>query len=209
VLKKPIGKQDQYNAAIGGLNHFCFYPNGGVAVRAVRMPFEAIQKLFGHLMLMWTGLTRSAESVLREQQSNIDKRLAELTAMRDAADDAVQLFESPSFRIEEFGRLLDEAWAIKRRLASSISNSMIDDAYACARKHGAYGGKVCGAGAGGFLLLCAPPEKRAAIRRALPSFTELSIGYEPHGARVLFPQTHAGSTQFVPDLLAATAESAF
>ena len=173
------------------------------------MPFEAIQTLFRHLMLMWTGLTRSADTVLREQRSNIDNRLSELTAMRDAADEAVQLFESPSFSIEEFGRLLDEAWAIKRTLATSISNSMIDDAYACARKHGAYGGKVCGAGAGGFLLLCAPPEKRAAIRRALPSFTELSIGYEPHGARVLFPQTHAGSTQFAPDLFAATAASAF
>jgi D-glycero-alpha-D-manno-heptose-7-phosphate kinase len=199
VLKKPIGKQDQYNAAIGGLNHFCFYPNGGVAVRAVRMPFDSIQNLFGHLMLMWTGLTRSADLVLSEQRSNIDQRFAELTAMRDAADHAVQLFESPSFAIEEFGCLLDEAWTLKRRLATSISTPMIDDAYACARKHGAYGGKLCGAGAGGFLLLCVPPEKRAAIRRALPAFTELNIGYEPHGARVLFPQTHAGSTQSVPD----------
>ncbi len=198
ILKKPIGKQDQYNAAIGGLNHFRFHANGSVAITAVRTPFETIQHMFDHLMLLWTGISRSADTVLEEQRQNIESHMPELTAMRDAADEAQHLFEAQTFNVAEFGGLLDEAWRLKRRLAATISNSMIDQAYEQARQLGAYGGKICGAGAGGFLLLCVPPEKKAAIRQRLSAFKELPIGYEPHGARVLFPHLHASHSRFSP-----------
>ena len=200
ILKKPIGKQDQYNAAIGGLNHFRFASNGGVAVTAVRMPYQTISHLFGHLMLFWTGFTRSADTVLQEQKSNIAERMGELTAMRDMADEALNLFEQPHFDIEAFGHLLDEAWSLKRRLASKISSTAIDAAYDTARQHGAFGGKICGAGNGGFLLLCVPPEKQAAVRAALQDYREMPIAYEPHGARILFPHAHHAKPQFMPDL---------
>jgi len=190
ILKKPIGKQDQYSAALGGLNHFKFHANGSVATTAVRMPFATIQHMFDHFLLLWTGITRSADSVLVEQRSNIESRMTELTAMRDAADEAVRLLEAPSFNIEGFGRLLDEAWKLKRSLAKSISTATIDAAYARALERGAFGGKICGAGAGGFLLLCVPPEKKAAIREALPSLREVAINYEPHGAHVLSSAGH-------------------
>ncbi len=190
VLKKPIGKQDQYNAAIGGLNHFTFMPSGNVAVTAVRTPFDTIEAMFEHFMLLWTGVMRSAEDVLKEQRGNINDRMTELTSMRDSADEAVKMFESPAFNIQEFGKLLHEGWVLKRKLAKSISNSAFDEAYDKARSVGAYGGKICGAGAGGFLLLCVPPEKKQAVREALPHMKELKIGYEPHGTRVLFPNSH-------------------
>lgn len=199
MIGKPIGKQDQYNAAIGGLNHFRFLPNGGVAVTAVRMPYQTIQYLFSHLMLLWTGFTRSADTVLREQRQNITDRMAELTAMRDMADEGVNLLERRAFNIHEFGQLLDEAWKLKRNLASSISNSAIDQAYEVAQRHGALGGKICGAGAGGFLLLCVPPERRQAVREALPSYKEMPIAYEPQGSRVLFPQGQFARPDFMFD----------
>lgn len=203
ILKKPIGKQDQYNAAIGGLNYFKFHPNGNVAITAVRMPFETIEHMFDHFMLLWTGLTRSADAVLNEQRKNIADRKTELTAMRDSADEALHMFESPSFNVKEFGALLHEGWMLKRKLAKSISNPAIDDAYERARKMGAYGGKICGAGAGGFLLLCVPPERKQAIRQELASLKELTIGYEPHGSRVLFPHLHVSS---MPYALAGAAD---
>jgi D-glycero-alpha-D-manno-heptose-7-phosphate kinase len=187
ILKKPIGKQDQYSAAIGGLNHFRFLPNGNVAVTAVRMPFETIEWLFDHFLLLWTGVTRSADTVLQEQRSNLKDRMPELTAMRDAADEALHMFESRSFSVKEFGRLLHEAWQLKRNLAKSISNPLIDNAYEYALSLGAYGGKLCGAGAGGFLLLCVPPERKEAVRQGLSTLKEMPIGYEPQGSRMLFP----------------------
>lgn len=190
VLKKPIGKQDQYNAAFGGLNHFRFHANGSVAITPVRMARDRIEMLFESFILLWTGITRSADSVLKDQRDSIDAHMAELVSMRDAADAALHLLETPSFCIKEFGQLLDQAWQTKRKLAKAITNPAIDAAYARALRAGAYGGKICGAGAGGFLLLCVPLEKKHAVRAALSEFTELPIAYEPQGARILFPLLH-------------------
>jgi len=205
VLKKPIGKQDQYNAAVGGMNYFRFNPNDSVAITSVRVSRERIETLFDSFLLLWTGITRDAESVLKNQKKNIDNRMSELTAMRDMADEGLSLLESPNFSIEAFGKLLDQAWRTKRKLTKLISSSMIDEAYEQAMKAGAYGGKICGAGAGGFLLLCVPPEKKRAVREALAKFKELNIDYEPHGARVLFPHTHVTSaTGSIVSAIAAT-----
>lgn len=100
--------------------------------------------------------------------------------------------------MQEFGQLLNEAWAIKRSLAASISNPLIDNAYNYALSLGAYGGKLCGAGAGGFLLLCVPPEKKDAIRQELSALKEMKIAYEPQGSHMLFPHAQVHHQGWLP-----------
>jgi D-glycero-alpha-D-manno-heptose-7-phosphate kinase len=196
VLKKPIGKQDQYPAAFGGLNHIRFDKDSGVAISPVSMARAGISDLFDHFLFFWTGMTRQADSVLSEQKSNIASRHQVLCEMRDMADDVASRLRRGAIDIPAFGRLMHEAWQMKRKLASNISNGPIDQAYDAAMGAGAWGGKLCGAGNGGFLLFCAPPNKHDDIRAALTHLREIPIGYEPNGSRVLYSRA-AIDTQFV------------
>jgi D-glycero-alpha-D-manno-heptose-7-phosphate kinase len=187
VLKEPIGKQDQYAAAFGGLNFFRFNPGGAVTIEPARPNGSFVHDLFEHILMFWTGIQRNASSVLSEQRANIPDKLAFLKKMRDHAHQLRALAETEMFSAEIFGRILDESWQLKRQLASSISSSTIDEYYKLARKAGAEGGKICGAGNGGFLLFIVKPEKRAAVRQALAQLLEVPTHYEAHGSRVLLP----------------------
>jgi D-glycero-alpha-D-manno-heptose-7-phosphate kinase len=187
LLKEPIGKQDQYAAAFGGLNFFRFNPGGAVTIEPARVPGSFIDDLFEHALMFWTGIQRNASSVLAEQRSNIPDKLAALNKMREHAHQLRALSESGKFSPEAFGRILDESWQLKRQLATSISSSQIDDYYNQALRAGAEGGKICGAGNGGFLLFIVKPEKKAAVRQALGKLLEVPIHYEAHGSRVLLP----------------------
>jgi D-glycero-alpha-D-manno-heptose-7-phosphate kinase len=186
VLKHPIGKQDQYAAAFGGLNFFSFVPGGGVTIEPQRFPQDGPSAFFRYLMMFWTGITREAHSVLVEQQKNTGSKVTELARMRDHA---VQLRNmlSGEFRTCEFGKLLDETWQLKRGLASTISNERIDGWYQKARNAGAVGGKILGAGAGGFLLLVVEPSNRQSVREALSDLNEIVTGYEAQGSSLLLP----------------------
>jgi D-glycero-alpha-D-manno-heptose-7-phosphate kinase len=185
VLKQPIGKQDQYAAAFGGLNSFCFKPGGGVTVEPQRLANGAFGDLFNHIMMFWTGHQRDSSSVLAEQKSNTAKKMESLLQMREHAGQLQGLTRNGHFDVTKFGRVLDEGWHLKRQLATTITTSQIDAWYRAAMAAGAEGGKLCGAGGGGFLLFLVKPERRLAVRQALEGLTEVSVEYEAHGSYVL------------------------
>ncbi len=190
ILKEPIGKQDQYAAAFGGLNFFRFNPGGAVTVEPVRVRNDFLDQLFDHILMFWTGLQRDASSVLSEQKQNIPDKLKFLDEMRAHAHQLHQLVARGEFDAQAFGQVLDESWRLKRQLASSISSKTIDTLYEKAMAAGAEGGKICGAGNGGFLLFIARPERQAAVRQALGGLIEVPIRFEVHGSRVLMPFEH-------------------
>ena len=187
VLGQPIGKQDQYAAAYGGINLFRFAPGGGVTVEPQRLKNGALGELFQQIQIFWTGHQRDASSVLTEQKANTVAKFESLLTMRQHAHALHCLMCGEHVKTERFGQILDETWQFKRSLARSISNDQIDEWYACARAHGALGGKLCGAGGGGFLLFIVPPERRADVRAALSGLTEVPIGFEVHGSHVVHP----------------------
>lgn len=191
ALSRPVGKQDHYAATFGGLNVFQFLASGQVRVEPLPLTLAQITRLYDHLLLFWTNIQRDAGSVLKEQRDNTAEKMTVLTQMRD------QVFKlqerlTQHFEIETFGRMLHQGWLMKRSLASKITNTQIDEWYDLALQAGAYGGKLCGAGGGGFLLFVAPPECHDAIRQQLIGMREEPIRFEPHGVRTLIqiPRDH-------------------
>ena len=190
ILKQPIGKQDQYAAAFGGVNFFCFNPGGSVTVEPQRVSNGWLDDLFDHVMMFWTGLRRDSSSVLSEQKSNTPSKMDILLRMRDHAHQLQSLLSNGQSDPAEMGRVLDESWQLKRQLASSITNSQIDAWYRLGMESGAEGGKICGAGGGGFMLFIVRPEHQEAVRRSLGNLGEITIRHEVHGSRVLLPSVH-------------------
>ena len=183
-LGKPIGIQDQYIAAYGNLRFFEFCPNGQVKVEKVILDTDLRRELNDRFMLFFTGISRKADSVLTEQKSNIKDRMNVLREIRDMAYHAKSDLQAG--QIDAFGSLLHHSWELKKRMAGQISNGRIDEMYDAARRAGAIGGKITGAGGGGFILLCAPHEKHQAIRQALSGLQELPFQLEPDGTKVIF-----------------------
>ena len=190
ALHQPIGKQDQYAAAFGGFNFLRFNPSNGVAVEPVRTNNGTLCQLFRHLQLFWTGHQHDAASVLTQVTGNISSHVEHLRQMRSQAHELCELMTQKHWEVEEFGRVLDEGWQLKRQLATCISTDSIDQWYRRARNAGALGGKLCGAGGGGFLLFVVKPEKQAEVKKALCDLPEVAISYEAHGSRVLLPNGH-------------------
>lgn len=186
ALRHPIGKQDQYAAAFGGLNFFSFEPSGAVTLELQHQNDDVLKTLFEWIMMFWTSMERSANSVLFEQKRNIDSKVAELTAMREHAQRLRKLLRQ-RFDPVEFGEVLDETWRLKRELVGGITTEQIDVWYRGALEAGAIGGKLCGAGGGGFLLFIVKPSRQGAVRRALLDMREIHVGYESEGSRLLFP----------------------
>jgi D-glycero-alpha-D-manno-heptose-7-phosphate kinase len=187
VLKEPIGKQDQYAAAFGGLNLLRFGRGGRVMVEPQPVVNGSVAYLFSNIMMFWTGHQRPAASVLTEQKSNTSRHLDVLRRMRNDAYDLRALCCGARIDLEQLGRALHRGWVLKRGLASGITTSDIDRHYARAIEAGAEGGRLCGAGGGGFLLFIVKPEKRELVRQALSELALVSVGYEVHGSQVLYP----------------------
>lgn len=185
VLKEPIGKQDQYAAAFGGLNYFCFKQGGRVSVEPQRLPNGGLASLFDRFLTFWTGHQRDTSSVLTEQKANTISKMKSLMMMREQAHELQQVLGRGQCDMKEFGRILDAGWQLKRQLASTITTGQIDAWYSLAREAGALGGKLCGAGGGGFLLFVVEPDRQDAVRRALKELTEVPVKYEVHGSQVL------------------------
>lgn len=186
VLKHPIGKQDHYAAAFGGFNLLRFLANGGVSVEPQRAPAGSLDALFDHLMLFFTGRFRRASTVLVEQRSNTERKRAELDRLRGYAIE-LQAVLYRGFDPVAFGRLMNESWRIKRELAPGVTDAEIDAMYETALRAGALGGKLCGAGGGGFVLFVVPPSGHADVRAALRGSGEVPLRYQPIGSRVLLP----------------------
>lgn len=184
ILGKPIGVQDQYIAAYGGQRFLFFGRNDEICVQHLGLDHTQLRKLNQNLMLFYTNVNRKAESVLTEQSQNIDANTQLLCQMKELALQARSALARHAF--DDFGALLDESWQLKKRLASRISNQVIDDLYSAARKAGAIGGKISGAGGGGFLLLYCPPRHQDEVRQALHSLRELPFRLEPDGSKVIF-----------------------
>jgi D-glycero-alpha-D-manno-heptose-7-phosphate kinase len=181
---KPIGKQDQYAAAFGGVCDMRFGPGDRVAVEQIRLPSRDHHRLQDELMLFYTGVTRSADTILREQTANIADRIERLHQLRDLADKAVNGLRSGDH--DAVGTAMAASWEAKRELASGVSNDQLDHAVSLAMRAGATGAKVAGAGGGGFILVVCPVENHAAVREALAYMRELPVKIEPSGSRVIF-----------------------
>src|SRR5690606_14858261 len=172
ILGKPIGRQDQYAAAFGGLNYIEFHPNDAVTVEPVPHRPGFLSDLTQRVLILYTQQTRSADAILEKQSAGTADKFTVLTKMRDLAR---QMRDSIGSKgdLDEFAELLHEGWMLKRSLGFGIATEAVDQWYEAARAAGAQGGKLLGAGGGGFLLLVAPPERHAAIRRALNHPREL------------------------------------
>jgi len=182
-LRKPIGRQDQYIAAYGGFRFITFH-NSGVTVDDVPLSAELKRRLSERLMIFFTGRTRKSEDILAEQKANIKERLEFLKELKDMAHEGKALITEG--RLDDFGRLLHKGWLCKRLLASKVSDGELDEIYEAALKAGALGGKICGAGGGGFLLLYCPPERRDDVRSVLRRLEEIPFHLERDGSKVIF-----------------------
>lgn len=184
---KPIGRQDQYIAAYGGLQFIQFNPDDSVYVDPVVCAPETRKRLQEGLLMLYTGLVRSADKILSEQSHNTETDEEKRASLRRLVSLAGQMREALQHNdLNGFGELLHAGWMEKRKLASGISNPHIDDWYERARAHGAIGGKVLGAGGGGFLLLYAPPERHPGICEALPELRPISFRFEPQGSKLIY-----------------------
>ena len=183
-LAGTVGKQDQYIAAFGGVEHFEFRPDGSVRASPIPLSTADREGLSDHLSLFYTGITRRAEGILKDQSARTGGNKDALLRMRDQAAEARLAILNR--RYDELGRILDEGWRLKRSLSAGISNEAIDRMYATARAAGAYGGKITGAGGGGYLLLVHPPEQSRQIADALSQMQRLPVRITPEGSRILF-----------------------
>lgn len=188
VLGQPIGKQDQYAAAFGGLNLIGFRATGDVVVEPQIVANGAVDGLFERLVMLWTGHQRRSSSVLFEQRSRTGEHRDYLRRMRDQAYELQGLMRQAIPDYDQVGRMLHEGWEMKRMLASTVSNPMIDDWYARGRQAGASGGKLCGAGGGGFLLFLAEPHYHQAVLDGVGGLANVPIRYEARGSRVILAQ---------------------
>lgn len=185
VLNKPIGRQDQYAVAFGGINYIRFNSDDTVDVEPVPCRQETLNELEQRMLLLYTGQTRDANTILERQSSGTADRMEVLRQMRDLAAE-LRLALSGDGDLDQFARLLHEGWELKRSLGFGISNDQVNDWYEAARKAGAAGGKLLGAGGGGFLLLIAPTWRHRAIREALGRPREIPFRIARHGSHNIF-----------------------
>ena len=187
ICGKPIGKQDQYIAAYGGLQHIQFNLDSSVFVDPIICSTETKEELQKGLLLLYTGLTRSADDILIEQAHNTENDRGKRQVLRTMVELARELRDALAANdVASFGEILHQGWMEKKKMAGGISNPRIDEWYERARQHGAIGGKITGAGGGGFLLLYAPPERHAEIVRALPELQPVTFRFEPQGSKIIY-----------------------
>lgn len=184
-LQETVGSQDQFMAAYGGLRHVQFLPTGEIISSPLILRRDRIEELQSHLMLFYTGISRTAADVASTYVKNIDGRHRQLRLLRELVEESLGILGS-SEDIIGFGELLHEAWLAKRELSHSVSNPEVDDLYERARQAGAIGGKLTGAGGGGFLLLFVPPESQGAVIEALEDRIHVPFRFESSGSQIIF-----------------------
>jgi D-glycero-alpha-D-manno-heptose-7-phosphate kinase len=184
---EPIGKQDQYAAAFGGLNFIEFNPDDSVSVEPILCKRETIQRLQENLVVFYTGIVRSASGILKNQQAQVladkskQKMLCRMVGLARELKSELQ-----KNNLDAFGEIIHANWELKRRITGEISSSQIDQWYQTARQHGAVGGKLLGAGSGGFLMFYAPPERHEEIAASLDPLRPIRLRFEPQGSRIIF-----------------------
>lgn len=188
LIRENVGSQDQISAAYGGFNRIDFNRDDSFEVSPLIIPTERKMELKNHLMLCFTGFSRIADAIAKSKIENFKNRETELLRMREMVDQGVSILTNSQTPIEEFGRLLDASWKFKRTLSDQVSTPQIDRIYAKAMDAGALGGKILGAGGGGFMLLFAPPNRHAAIREVLNDLIHVKFNFDEEGSRVVLYQ---------------------
>ena len=184
---EPIGKQDQYAAAFGGLNFIQFHPDDAVSVEPILCQRETLRRLQDHTLVFYTGITRSASTILQKQQTAVTTGKKKQKVLARMVELAHQLKgDLQANRVGSIGEIIHEGWLLKKSLTDGITTRFIDDCYARARRAGAIGGKLLGAGAGGFLMFHAAPEKHDDIAGALRELRRMDFRFEPQGSRIIF-----------------------
>lgn len=185
MLKEPIGKQDQYAVAFGGLNFITFHPNEEVTVEPIVMQAEKLKRLKENLMMFYLGKHRSTRDILNEQKQNIENNKDNFDTLIRMTTLAQELRRTLSEgTVDDMGLILDENWQLKKRLSSKITSLEIDEYYTKAKKAGATGGKLLGAGGGGFMLFYCSREKQDSVRKALCDLREFSFTFENNGTHL-------------------------
>jgi D-glycero-alpha-D-manno-heptose-7-phosphate kinase len=188
LLQENVGSQDQIIAAYGGLNYVQFRQDGTFDVTPVIVPLQCKAELNSHLMLCFTGFSRFASDIAKSQLANMAAKEKQLMRMQQMVEEGLEIFANSSVPISAFGKLLHEAWQAKRSLSNMVTTPEIDGIYEAARDAGAIGGKLLGAGGGGFMLLFAKPEYHAAIRERLKMLIHVPFEFEESGSRVVLYQ---------------------
>lgn len=184
-LKEAVGSQDQTLAAHGGLSHIEFLRNGEINVQPLTLHPDRIKELSAHLMLFFTGISRTASEVVKEYLHEMMAKEQQLKRAGEMVDEALAILREGR-DLAHFGRLLHESWKLKRSLSPKISTSYVDQVYEAGLAAGAIGGKLIGAGGGGFVLLFVPPEKQPAVMRRLRKLVHVPIKFEFSGSRIIF-----------------------
>ena len=189
-MRETVGSQDQVTAAHGGFNHIVFDPGGAIAVRPVTVSPQRLRALEDHLLLLFTGIHRTSSDVAQSYVARLDANKRHLRIMKDLVDEALAVLQGEG-DLSAFGELLHESWQAKRTLSSEVSSSEIDDVYQAALASGAVGGKLLGAGGGGFLLLFASPDRHAALRAKFEGMIDVPFHFESGGSQIIFydPET--------------------
>jgi D-glycero-alpha-D-manno-heptose-7-phosphate kinase len=188
IIRENVGSQDQISAAFGGFNRIKFHQNDSFEISPVVLPRKRQEALSAHLMLYFTGVSRIASDIAKSKIENLKERETELKHMHTMVDTAVEILQSHNRPLEEFGELLHESWLYKRSLSDKVSTPHIDGLYKQARDAGAIGGKILGAGGGGFMLLFARPEAHDNIRARLNDVVHVPFEFENGGSRVVLYQ---------------------
>lgn len=185
LIKETVGSQDQCAAAYGGFNHIVFHKDGDIEVRPLTLSRQRMQELSDHLMLFYTGITRTASDVAQTYVENLGAKQALLRKMSSMVDDGIRVVQSNRC-ICGFGELLHDAWQAKRDLSANISNGVVDELYERARENGAIGGKLIGAGGGGFLMLFVPPSAQGRVRESLTELLHVPFEFSRNGSQIIF-----------------------
>lgn len=185
VIGETVGSQDQVAAAFGGINRVDFNTDGTFTAKPVIIPPWRHEELNDRLMLFFTGHSRIAETVAKSQVANFSKKAQQLHTMRQMVDEAQAIFQSSTSDLNDLGRMLHEAWRLKRELSDKVSNSALDEIYEAGVRGGAVGGKILGAGGGGFVLFYVEPEKQDGVRKALKKLIEVEFKFEFKGSQII------------------------
>lgn len=183
-MKNPIGIQDQYAVAYGGLKRYRFHANGEVGVSTIVVKPDIVNRLEKNLMMFFTGATRISSHILNEQKQNISQKMSTLDQMTQMVDEAIAVLQEG--KIDEWGYMLDKAWELKKQMSSQISNPDIEEMYHRGKAAGALGGKILGAGGGGFLLLYVPEQNQDNVRKQLQEYRQIDFKFEREGSRIIF-----------------------
>jgi len=185
ILKQPIGKQDQYAAAFGNINYFRFNADETVSHEPLKLSTHDMNKLNKKMLLFYTGITRSASKILSKQKQETKNKLEYLDCMRDQANELKNMLLNIGIN-KKIGDILHDGWTLKKQISNMISSSTIDDYYLRAREAGAIGGKILGAGGGGFLLFYCDENKQERVRNALKEMKKIDFSITKHGSRIIY-----------------------